>query len=67
VNDDQEGEMKRVESSLDSKVKGTASILAALLVLFTAMLDPRISSGLAVLLLVVLSIFEFNQSRRRIR
>jgi hypothetical protein len=56
-----------MRTTMDSKVRGAASILAAFLVLFTAMLDPRISSGLAVLLLVALSIYEFNQSRRRIR
>jgi len=47
-----------------SKIRGTVSILAALLVLFTAMLDPRMSAGLAVLRLVALSIYEFSQSRR---
>lgn len=40
------------------------AILAALLVLFTAMLDPRISSGLAVLFLAILGGYKFFQSRR---
>jgi hypothetical protein len=43
---------------------GTASLLAALLVLFSAMLDVRLAVGLAVLALLALSIYEFTKSRR---
>lgn len=39
--------------------------LAAILVLFTAMLDPWISVGLAVAFLIVLAAYKFrNQGRR---
>jgi hypothetical protein len=42
-------------------------ILAALLVLFTAMLDPRLSVGLAVVFLVALALYKFRQSREQAR
>lgn len=44
------------------------SALAALLVLFSAMLDPRVSAGLAVMMLLVfaaLKLVEERQARRR--
>jgi hypothetical protein len=49
---------------IDEKTEATLSIVAAIFVLFTAMLDPRISAGLAILLLVALSIYKFALSRR---
>jgi hypothetical protein len=50
---------------MDSKIGGMVSILAALLVLFTAMLNPRIAAGLAVLGLLALGLYEFALSRRQ--
>jgi len=44
--------------------RATLSIVAAIFVLFAAMLNPRISAGLAILLLVALSIYKFALSRR---
>jgi hypothetical protein len=44
---------------MDNRTEGTISILAALLVLFSAMLDPRISIALAVIGLVGLAIYKF--------
>lgn len=41
------------------------AIVAALLVLFTAMLDPYISGGIAVALLVVLGIYEFVRKQKQ--
>jgi hypothetical protein len=39
------------------QTEATLSILAALLVLFSALLDPRVSAGLAVLLLAGYSLY----------
>lgn len=39
---------------MSEKTEGAFSILAALLVLFSTMLDPRISMALAVILLIAL-------------
>jgi hypothetical protein len=50
---------------MNNTIGGTASLIAAFLVLFSAMLDARIAAGLAVLALLALSIYEFAQSRRR--
>ncbi|MBK9054673.1 MAG: hypothetical protein IPL78_28330 [Chloroflexi bacterium] len=44
---------------MNDRHEGTWSIIAALLVLFTAMLDPRISAALAVILLVVFALYKF--------
>lgn len=40
--------------------EGTLSIIAALLVLFSAMLDPHISAALAVILLLVFALYKFT-------
>lgn len=42
---------------MNDKMEGVVSSLAALLVLFTNMLDPRISCGLAVAFLLGLGIY----------
>jgi len=44
---------------MTNRTEGVVSTLAALLVLFTAMLDPRISAGLAVACLIGLGIYHF--------
>ncbi len=46
---------------MSSKTDGIINSLAALLVLFTAMLDPRISVGLAVAFLLILAIYKFGR------
>jgi hypothetical protein len=45
--------------TMNDRIDGTLSILAAFLVLFAAMLDPRIAAGIAILFLVGLSIYKF--------
>ena len=47
------------EITMNNKTEGVLSSLAAILVLFTTMLDPRISIGLAVAFLLGLSIYHF--------
>jgi hypothetical protein len=47
----------------NERVESTISLLAAMLVLFTAMLDPMISAVLAVVFLLTLALFKFNLSR----
>ncbi len=44
---------------MDNKTEGTISIIAALFVLFSAMLDPRVSVIVAVFALVALAIYKF--------
>jgi len=44
---------------LNSKQEGTIEILAALLVLFSAMLDPKISLAISVVALAALGIWKF--------
>jgi hypothetical protein len=46
---------------MNDKTDATINALAAGLVLLTAMLDPRISVGLAVLFLIGLSIYKFRR------
>jgi hypothetical protein len=50
---------------MSNEIEGTASILAALLVLFTAMIDPVLSAGLAVFALAALGIHAFARGRRQ--
>ena len=44
---------------MDNRTEGTISILAAMLVLFSAMLDPLISVALAALFFVGLAVYKF--------
>ena len=48
---------------MNDKTEATINALAAILVLFTAMLDPRISVGLAVVFLIGLSIYKLRQKK----
>jgi 4-hydroxybenzoate polyprenyltransferase len=43
----------------NSKPEGTLAILAAIFVLFTAMLDPRISLAVSVAALLLIAIYSF--------
>jgi len=47
-----------MEIDLKTKIEGTIAIIAALLVLFCAMWDPRISVGVAVVALVGLGVYQ---------
>jgi hypothetical protein len=44
---------------MNAKTEGTIAIIAALLVLFSAMWDARISAAISVLMLVALGIYKF--------
>ena len=44
---------------MKERSEGTLSIIAAMLVLFTAMLDPSVSAILAVILLVAFALYKF--------
>ena len=47
---------------MNNKLEGIFSILSAILVIFTAMLDPRISIGLAIALLIAMSVYKFTRT-----
>ena len=49
---------------MNNQIEGTLSIWAALMVLFTTMLDPRISVALSVIFLAALTIYEFAFASR---
>jgi hypothetical protein len=46
-------------------MESTVAIAAALLVLFTAMMDPYMSVGIAVTLLVALGIYKFVKRQKQ--
>jgi hypothetical protein len=50
---------------MNERTEGVISLLAALLVLLSAMLDPRMSLGLSLTFLVVLAGYKLFQSNRR--
>ncbi len=52
---------------MKAKIESIFAIAAALLVLFTAMMDPYISFGIAVTLLVALGIYRFVKRRKQER
>ena len=45
---------------MNNKTEGIISGLAAILVLFTAMLDPRVSTGIATAALIGVAIYKFQ-------
>jgi hypothetical protein len=53
--------IQQKEAWMNSKTEGTLAILAALLVLFSAMWDPRVSVGVSILALVGWGIYKFVQ------
>ena len=52
---------------MKAKIESIFAIAAALLVLFTAMMEPYISVGIAVTLLVALGIYEFIKRQKQER
>ncbi len=46
---------------MDHKTAGTLEILAALLVLFAALMDPRVSAAIAIIALLALGAYTFVQ------
>lgn len=55
------------EDKMNERTEAVVSIVAAMLVLLSAMLDPRISVGLAIAFLVVLATYKLAQSKRNKR
>jgi hypothetical protein len=51
---------------MNEKTEATISILAALFVLFSAMLDPRVSVVLSVIFLVAFAVYKFTRPARQI-
>ncbi len=49
---------------MNAKTEGILAIIAALLVLFSAMWDPRISVGISVVALAALGIYRFVQKKK---
>jgi hypothetical protein len=49
---------------MKNKTEGTISILTALFVLFSAMLDPRVSVALAAVFLIGLAIYKFASASK---
>ena len=49
---------------MNAKTEGMIAILAALLVLFSAMWDPRISVAISVIALVALGVYQFVQKKQ---
>jgi uncharacterized membrane protein YwaF len=56
---------RKGETPMNERTEGVISLLAALLVLLNAMLEPRVSLGLAVAFLVILAGYKLIQSSRR--
>lgn len=48
---------------MSNKTEAAVAILAALIVLFTAILEPRVSAGIAVVALVALGFYHFTKRR----
>jgi hypothetical protein len=49
---------------MDSRTEGTLAIVAALLVLLSAMWDPRVSAGLAIVALLGLGLYRLIGPKR---
>lgn len=52
---------------MNFKAEATLDMLAAIFVLFSAMFEPRISAGLAVIFLIVLAIYKSGLLRPKHR
>jgi hypothetical protein len=50
---------------MNERVESTIGAIAALLVLFSAMVDPRISASVAVIFLLMLAGYHWYSARRR--
>ena len=48
---------------MNAKTEGTIAIIAALLVLFSAMWDPRLSALVSILMLLGFGIYKFIQKK----
>ncbi len=50
---------------MNNKTEATLSAIAAIFVIFVALLDPRISVALSVIFLIALSVFKFYFADRK--
>lgn len=48
---------------MNRRTEASLSVIAAMFVLFSALLDPRLSAGLAVLFLLAMSLYLWRQDR----
>lgn len=48
---------------MNNKIEGLFPAFSALLVIFTAMVDPKVSIGLATALLVAMSVYKFAKAK----
>lgn len=53
-----------IKNVVKAKMESIFAIAAALLVLFTAMMDPYVSFGIVVTLLIALGIYEFVKDKK---
>jgi hypothetical protein len=51
------------ENEMNTKTEGTIAIIAAIIVLLSAMWDPRISVAISAVALVALGIYRFAQKK----
>ena len=56
---------REYKMEMSNKTEGIIAILVAFFVLLSAMFDPRISAGLAVVFLVVLAAYKLYQSKMK--
>jgi len=49
---------------MSDRTESMMAVLAAVLVLFTSMLDPRISAGLAVVLMIAFAVYKFIKNQK---
>jgi len=49
--------------TMTDRSEGILAVIAALLVLFSAMVDPRVSAGLALLVLIGYAVYKFVPKR----
>jgi hypothetical protein len=50
---------------MNTKTEGTMAIVAALIVLFSAMWDPRVSAVVSIVVLAIFSVYKFMQKDSR--
>jgi EamA domain-containing membrane protein RarD len=51
------------ENEMNTKTEGILAIIAALIVLFSAMWDPRISATVSIVALLAFGIYKFSQKQ----
>lgn len=54
-----------IKNVVKSEIENIFAVIAVLLVLFTAMMDPYMSFGIAAILLVAIAIYEFAKRHKQ--